>query len=246
MNILVNILNFISHCFFNFFKFLLTVMFYSYSILIVFGIFALINRFKISKVYKKTKKSINGLYFMPYVKLPKSKNFFINCLKKQNNIFRTVLPIIDFNDYDFTNVCIENCVFHKDSILPEDIDFFQKIQFKSIRNCTLPNGDYSKYNFKNVAIDGCVFTEESILPLDYNFFKDLRHYGNLSVTLPKMFNDYCHLYNLSDVHLHLPKKINVRDSQALSFLCRSDNEPPNFINLNTSTLKSLKYTKKPD
>lgn len=237
MDFLANIIINTFDCIWIALKWLSKLMLYSYSLVFCIGIIMFICRFKLLKNYKNTNKLIEGNHFMSYVRLPKERDFFQKCLKNNYSPFKTVLPIIDFNDYDFTDVSIENCVFHKDSVLPKDVDFFQKIKNKSLKDCTLPSGDYSCYNFNKVIIDNCKFTEDSILPLNYSFFKDLQHRGYLSVKLPQMFNANCHLYDLTNIELKLPRKINVSDSQMLTLFYRYNNELPEFIKQKRRPLK---------
>lgn len=175
-------------------------------------------------------KSITSLRFLPYVKLPKERDFFKNTLfKPSKSICPTVLPIIDLNDYDFEDVDISNCHFHKKTILPKDTEFFQKIKDKSLVDCKLPSGDYSKYNFKGVCLTRCTFTKDSKLPLNYTFFSDLKNRNCIQVKLPNSFNKYCHLYDLSNVELVLPRKINISKEQTAIFFLKNQSKLPSFI-----------------
>ena len=197
--------------------------FICYFYIVVFFLILINFLFKIRFLPKHINKSkpITSLRFLPYVKLPKNRDFFKNnLLKSSKSIYPTVLPIIDLNNYDFEDVDISNCHFHKNTILPKDTEFFQKIKNKSLVDCTLPSGDYSKYNFKDVCLTRCSFTKDSKLPLNYTFFSDLKNHSFIQVKLPNSFNKYCHLYDLSNVELALPRKINISKEQiAIFFFC---------------------------
>lgn len=184
--------------------------------------------------------NITGLRFMPYALLPKDKGFFKETLHYNDDIFRTKLPTFNMNDYDFDDVPISSCIFTKNTILPKDKDFFQKIKNKSIVDCALPSGDYSKYDFTGVKLNRVIFTEDSIIPLKYSFFKELYYSSIIQAGLPKSFKDTCHLYDLSNVELHLDKKIDITDMQKAVILNRNKNLKLTFVKNKQPTIKIIK------
>lgn len=213
---LINILIAAMSCFYICLLFLLTIKF--------------LHKIQFLPYYKNSSKTITSLHFLPYVKLPKDRDFFKKTLIKHNKFFfSTVLPVIDLNDYDFEDVDITNCRFHKNSILPKDTEFFQKIKDKSLADCKLPSGDYSKYNFKGVCLTRCTFTKDSKLPLNYTFFTDLKNHNFIQVKLPNSFSKYCHLYDLSDVQLVLPRKISISKEQTAILFFKNQSRLPSFV-----------------
>ena len=197
--------------------------------------------FRFKNNYSKTNFTrITGLKFKPYAVLPKNKNFFIETYSEKHILRKTKLPIIDMNDYDFTNVCIRNCDFTNDTILPNDTEFFQKIKNKSLINCILPVGDYSIYNFKGVELNDVVFPEDSTIPLQYGFFRNLKNYKNPRVKLPKSFKDTCHLYDFSKTKLHLYRKIEITDIQKTILINKYKNIDLSFVRKKKGLNKIIK------
>lgn len=166
---------------------------------------------------------------MKYCKLPKDRDFFKRTLYDIDSILPTVLPKIDMNDYDFTDVSISNCIFSKKTILPKDPDFFQKIKNKDIYHCTLPEGDYSFYNFKGVHLNSVVFPKKSKIPLKHSFFRDLGNHHIARLTLPKSFKDTCHLYDYSKTTLYYWKEIKITEEQKNIIKLKNNGELYPFV-----------------
>lgn len=174
-------------------------------------------------------KSITGLKFMKYSKLPKEKDFFKKHLHINNGMFNTTLPRLDLNDYDFEDVHVSGCNFTKDTILPTDVDFFQKIKNKQLIDCKLPSGDYSSYNFKGVTLNRVEFPKDAILPQNTSFFRNLSNHYYVQVTLPDSFSKTCHLYDLSYTELCLPSKLSVSDIQKCIIMNKNNGRLYSFI-----------------
>ena len=100
---------------------------------------------------------------------------FKNCTFKENTILSDdmlngnlkfcCLPPIKFSSNSTYN--IENCTIHKDSLFPDDEDFFLKSTFKA---CVLPETDYSKYRITKDSFKECTFHEKAVLP--YLFYDE--------------------------------------------------------------------------
>lgn len=194
-----------------------------------------IRRLRLKINYRDTNfRCITGLIFMKYCKLPKDRDFFKRTLYDTGSLIPTVLPKIDMNEYDFTDVSISNCVFSKNTTLPKDPDFFQKIKNKEICNCTLPNGDYSFYNFKGVYLYSVVFPKKSSIPLTHGFFSELANPCITRLSLPKSFNDNCHLYDFSKVTLYTYRDIKVSEEQKTLIRLKNNYELYPFIKDNSS------------
>lgn len=223
----------------NYTKTFFTFICYFYAMMFCLILVHFLVKIRFLPKYSNKSKSIVSLRFFPYVKLPKDRDFFQNTLSNSNNsVYSTILPVIDLNDYDFEGVDISKCCFHKSTILPTDTEFFQKIKNKSLVDCTLPSGDYSQYNFKDVCLTRCTFTKDSKLPLNYTFFANLKNNSFIQVTLPNSFNKYCHLYDLSNTELVLPRKINISKEQTAIFFLKSS-QLPSFINTTKQTTYKL-------
>lgn len=185
---------------------------------------------RIFKNYKhKEFKTINSLKFMPYSKLPSNRDFFKKTLSDNSNILKTKLPTLDLNDYDFDGVSISNCDFTKNTVLPNDIDFFQKIKNKTVADTKLPSGDYRKYNFDGVYLNRVVFPKDAILPENYSFFKKLSNRHCVQIDVPSSFAENCHLYDLSNITLYLNRKIKVSDYQKSIILHKNNYKLYPFI-----------------
>lgn len=166
---------------------------------------------RLKKSYPSHKLTdMRSLIFMPYCKLPLNKNLF---KYNKHSLYLTCLPNIDMNNYDFTNVSLYGCRFSKNTILPRDSEFFQKIAQKDLTDVVLPEGDYSFYNFDGVNLSRTTFRKKSILPQQSTLFKNSKFSNCIQITLPESFGDYCHLYDLEDVRIYPLKKINISESQ---------------------------------
>lgn len=208
-------------------------------IFIAYLTFFVLRRLRLKFSYKDTKfRCITGLIFMKYCKLPKDRDFFKRTLYDTGSILPTVLPKIDMNDYDFTNVSISNCIFTKKTKLPKDPEFFQKIKDKDLYDCTLPNGDYSLYNFKGVNLNGVVFPKKSKIPLTHSFFSDLGNAYVVRLSPPKSFKKTCHLYDLSRVTLYTHRDIKITEEQKTFIRLKNNGELYPFIK--DSTDKKIK------
>lgn len=173
-----------------------------------------ISSYRILKNYRnKEFSTINSLKFMPYAKLPSNRDFFKKSLHINNDILKTKLPNLNLNEYDFDGVSISNCHFTKNTVLPDDVDFFQKLDKKSVIDTILPSGDYRKYNFDGILLNRVVFPKDAILPEKYSFFKNLSNKKCIQIGVPDSFAEVCHLYDLSDTALYLNRKIKVSDYQ---------------------------------
>ena len=200
---------------------------------VIFGVFMGFKyafSLRLFKNYKdKDFKTISALKFMPYAKLPNNKDFFKESLHVNQSIFRTKLPNLNLNDYDFNNVSISNCHFTKNTILPDDVDFFQKVHNKTITDTIFPSGDYRKYNFDGVFLNRVVFPKDAILPENYSFFKNLANSSCVKIGAPDSFAECCHLYDLSNITLYLDKKIKISDCQKSIIIHKNNNELYDFI-----------------
>lgn len=185
-------------------------------------------------------KSITGLKFMKYSKLPKERDFFKNHLHINNGLFNTTLPKIDLNDYNFEDVHISSCNFTRDTILPKDVDFFQKIKNKQLIDCKLPSGDYSSYNFNGVTLNRVEFPKDAILPQNPSFFRLLDNRCFVQVTLPDSFNETCHLYDLSKTELCLPSKISVSNIQKCIIMNKNNGHLYSFIKIKKNYINLAK------
>lgn len=92
--------------------------------------------------------------------LPSISDFF---KKLENNIIKGVsFPKMDFSTYNLENIFFENCIFHEDSLIPNEL-----LNGK-LKNCILPKINFpsdTKYYLKD-----CFIHPESIFPSDINFF----------------------------------------------------------------------------
>ena len=176
-------------------------------------------------------KTISALKFMPYAKLPTNKDFFKKSLHTNNDIFKTKLPNFNLNDYDFNGVSISNCHFTKNTVLPDDVDFFQKVHNKTITDTIFPSGDYRKYNFDGVFLNRVVFPKDAILPENYSFFKKLSNSYCVQMGVPDSFIECCHLYDLSNINLCLNRKVKISDLQKTIILHKNNNKLYEFIKI---------------
>lgn len=213
--------------------------------LMAYLLFYLIRRLRFKFNYRETKfRCITGLIFMKYCKLPNDRDFFKRTLYDTDSILPTVLPKIDMNDYDFTDVSISNCVFSKKTNLPKDPDFFQKVKNKELYNCTLPNGDYSFYNFKGVSLNSVVFPKKSKIPLTHSFFSDLGNAYVVRLSPPKSFKKTCHLYDLSRITLYTHRDIKITEEQKMFIRLKNNGELYPFIKDSTHKRRKRRNRRK--
>lgn len=192
-------------------KFLLLLLLFFYMLFVILLFFMVISRTRLRFKYKEYKlNSISQLIFASYCKLPRNKYFFKNLKDTYFPLSGTILPKLNIDDYDFTDVSISGCTFHKKTIISKDTDFFQKVSDKRLICCTLPVADYSLYNFNGVNIDGVDFRKNSILPEKYDFFTSIDNSDCISAILPKSFYENCHFYDLNKASMILmDRKITV-------------------------------------
>lgn len=120
-----------------------------------------IKNFKyITKVYgfNLSDVDISGVSFsdcdLRPIKFRKDRNLFQKIRKK--DISFAVMPIMDYSNYNFKNVCIKGTKFPSNAVLPNDYQFFQKIKYKDCRGTTLPietQKSLHLYNLKGVRIN---------------------------------------------------------------------------------------------
>ena len=208
---------------------ILGIMFLPTIILTLLFLFKYLSKWRFKGDYSNYNfNSITGLKFRRSSKLPKDRCFFKKHLHINNGLFRTKLPRINLNDYDFEKVHMSGCIFTKDTILPDDINFFQKIKNKQLIDCVLPSGNYSNFNFDGVTINRVKFPKDAILPRNPNFFRGLDN-KFVQVTLPASFKKECHLYDLSKTILWLPRKLKISDIQKTIIAMKNNGELYSFI-----------------
>ena len=118
---------------------IISIYVFIYILFFIICLILQIKRLRLKKDYSSSSINIlNGSIFMHHAILPKDRDFFKNTMIERFTRESTKLPAFNMNDYDFTNVPINHCKFTKDTVLPEDTQFFQNIHNKSLYGCSLP------------------------------------------------------------------------------------------------------------
>lgn len=132
--------------------------------------------------------------------LPLDRNLFINTIY---GVSGCSFVDMDLSYLNLNNVDLEGVSFLGKTILPYDLELFQKVKDKNISNSKFPKGDYSNYNFNNISMNFTKFPFNSILPYDVNFFNSVKSANYMSLTQNMLQN--IHLYDLSKAILDLKK-----------------------------------------
>ena len=103
------------------------------------------------------------------VKFPPNREYFQGIYKK--SLYLTKMPKQEYSDYNFKDIDISKCIFHKDSKLPSNTDFFQNIRDKSLEGTVLPSGSYCNYDFSNVLLRDFKITKYIDIPKNKVFFQ---------------------------------------------------------------------------
>lgn len=91
-----------------------------------------------------------------------NKNSILTDDMLKNCLYGCTLPIINFEKYNrVPYINIQNCIFHSETIFPNDKSFFIG---NKLQACVFPNNDYSEYIIRNHTLTECYFGNNAILP----------------------------------------------------------------------------------